>query len=56
MKELINPFNKLYKFFGKKIITKNNVVKQIRELAKFMKKNKFSYNTLHHIKPIELRD
>ncbi len=38
-------FNKLYKFFGKRIITKNNVVKQIKELAKFMKKNKFSYNT-----------
>ncbi len=36
-------FEKLYKIFGNKIIIKNNVVKQIKELAKFMKKNKFSY-------------
>ena len=36
-------FQKLYKIFGNKIIIKNNVVKQIKELAKFMKKNKFSY-------------
>ena len=38
-------FNKIYTSFGKKIITKNNVVKQKREITKFMKKNKFSYNT-----------
>ena len=38
-------FEKLYKIFGKKIIKKNDVVSQIKELANYMKKNKFSYNT-----------
>ena len=36
-------FDKLYKVFGKEIIKKNEVVNQIKQLAKFMKKNKFSY-------------
>ena len=38
-------FRKLYKIFGKNVIKKNEVVKQIRELAMFMRKNKFSHQT-----------
>lgn len=38
-------FEKLYKIFGKNIIKKNEVVKQVKDLAKFMIKNKFSYHT-----------
>jgi nucleoside-diphosphate-sugar epimerase len=35
-------FNKLYKFFGKSIIAKNKINKQIKELVIFLKKNNLS--------------
>lgn len=35
-------FNKLYKFFGKNIIQKNKIDKQIKELVMFLKKNNFT--------------
>lgn len=36
-------FKKLYNFFGKKVIDKNHVNSQIKQLSKYMIKNKFSF-------------